>query len=118
MLTPQGGPAVTIAVRGQPHHRSLLHSSQGHATDHSVQVNLYIFNFALDRTGHFKGMMFSQPLRCPQNNTGCTQVSQLDAWKEVYLMHRMTPNSVAWPAGLSACLTEIGPALLTARRRL
>lgn len=67
----------------------------------TIPVSLYIFNFALSSTGHFKTLMMSQPLRCPPGPIGCSSVAQLDRWKSVYLQHRMAVRNVAWPAGLN-----------------
>ena len=70
------------------------------------QVALYVYNFVLKKTPHFKTAMFGLPTRCPPP-PGCTTIDQLDPWKQVYLEHRLTPNYPAWPNGLSTS-TRIG----------
>ena len=70
------------------------------------QVALYVYNFVLKKTPHFKTAMFGLPTRCPPP-PGCPTIDQLDPWKQVYLEHRLTPNYPAWPNGLSTS-TRIG----------
>ncbi len=55
----------------------------GHAAI-TIPISLYVYNFVLERTPHFDTFMMSQP------QITVFELDLLDAWKEVYLQHRMS----------------------------
>lgn len=57
----------------------------------TLSVQLYVFDFVLDITPHFDTFMMSQP------TITVYELDELDAWKKVYLQHRMSYPDPAWP---------------------
>eukprot|EP01113_Clastostelium_recurvatum_P033868 TRINITY_DN4527_c0_g1_i4.p1 TRINITY_DN4527_c0_g1~~TRINITY_DN4527_c0_g1_i4.p1 ORF type:complete len:1544 (-),score=244.84 TRINITY_DN4527_c0_g1_i4:48-4322(-) len=60
-----------------------------------IPISLYIYNFKLKSTPAFATYLMSLP------TVTVYQLDQMDAWKKVFLQHRMSPVAGDWPNGLS-----------------
>jgi len=88
------GPGTTTSYLSSPSTSNLVLTPNG-ASAITVPVSLYVFNFTLPRTPRFQTYMNGLPLVNP--NT----LADLDAWKLVYLQHRMAMTASDWPNGFN-----------------
>ena len=63
----------------------------------SLTVQLYVFGFTLDVTGHFQTYFQSTPT----TSLSSYSLSELDDFKAVYLKHRWNSRNTAWSGGFS-----------------
>jgi len=70
-----------------------LNAIGGNGAQITLPIELTVFNFALDRTPHFETFLMSQP------SIEADTIEVRDAWKEVYLQHRMSSTNPSWPNG-------------------
>jgi len=73
---------------------SLTLTPNGHSAL-TIPINLYVFNFKLPRTPNFATYLDGLPLIYTED------LADMDAWKLVYLQHRMSLPASDWPNGLT-----------------
>eukprot|EP00026_Physarum_polycephalum_P000452 Phypoly_transcript_00453.p2 GENE.Phypoly_transcript_00453~~Phypoly_transcript_00453.p2 ORF type:complete len:706 (+),score=95.46 Phypoly_transcript_00453:2560-4677(+) len=73
---------------------TLILTPNGHSSI-TIPVNLYVFNFKLPRTPNFATYLDGLPL------IETYDFPDMDAWKLVYLQHRMSLPASDWPNGLT-----------------